>query len=71
MLGQKRQPGLVERPLDAFMDGAKARDGGKQAQPAAAGGQEQLAIGGRHLVRVVAVDVADDQHPGQGGVVEG
>jgi hypothetical protein len=53
------------------VDGAQPVDGGEDAEPAAAGGEEEGAIGGRHLVRVALVDVGDDEDPRHLRIIEG
>ncbi len=70
VLGEKAHPCRIEWPRDPIVDGTKPVDRGKQAEPAATGGEKQLAVGRRHLVRVVAVDVVHHQHPGLAGIVE-
>ena len=71
VLGEQHQPGLVERPGDAPMDGAQPGDRREQTEAPAAGGQEQLAVGGGDLIGVVALDVGHHQDPGARRVVEG
>ena len=44
MLAQQRDAGEFEVGRDAGMNGAQAGDGGEQAEPAAAGGQEQRLV---------------------------
>ena len=43
------------------MDRAQSRDRGEEAERAAARGEEELAIGGRHLRRLVAAHVGHDE----------
>ena len=65
------RPGGIQIGGDAPVDGAQPVDGGEEAEPAAAGGQEQGAIGGRHLIGIALVDIGDDEDPGQLRIVEG
>ena len=50
---------------------AQSRDGGEEAERAAARRQEQLAIGGGHLRRIGARYICNDEHPRLVRIVEG
>src|SRR5437899_1480443 len=54
MLGVERQARLLQRGRDALVHGAQPADGGEQAERTAARRGEQLAVGRRHLVGIVA-----------------
>jgi hypothetical protein len=71
MLGEQGQPGGLDRRGDAPVHLAQPHDRREQAEAAAAGRQEQAAIGGRDLVHVVPPQVVDDQDARLPRVVEG
>ena len=52
MLGEERQPGLVERCRYPFVYGAQPRDRREQSKRTAICGEEEFAIGDGDLIRV-------------------
>ena len=70
MLGVERDAGLVQRRRDPPVHGAEPRDRGEQAEPAAARGGEQHAVGRRHHVGVVPRDIGEDEDAGLAPVIE-
>src|SRR5260221_14606936 len=71
MLGEQRQALRLERRGEGLMPRLEAGDRGEEAERAAAGGEEQRAVGGGDLAGIVAPHVGDDEDPGLRLVVEG
>ena len=70
VLGVQRQARRLERSGDLPVDAAKPGNRREQSERAAASRQEQLAVGGRDLVRFFPPRVGDHQHPGLPAIIE-
>jgi Transposase DDE domain len=70
VLGVERNASCLQVRGDALVHRAQAADRGEQAQPAAAGREEQRPVRGGQLVEIVRGYVGDDKRPGLCAVVE-